>query len=53
VFLNVVRKGLNCGSFRESNVLCAFLRLHISDAIWPRLTCVFCAVPIHCLWRVC
>ena len=53
VFLNVVRKGLNCGSFRESNVLCAFLRLHISDAVWPRLTCVFCAVPIHCLWRVC
>ena len=30
-----------------------FVRLHICDAVWARLTCVFCAVHIHCFWRVC
>ena len=29
-----------------------FLRLHISDASWSRLTRVHCAHPIHCFWRV-
>ena len=51
-FFDVVRKGLNCGCFRESNVLCAFLRLHISDAKWSRQTRVHCAHSIHCFWRV-
>jgi len=30
-----------------------FVRLHICDGNWARLTSVHCVHSIHCFWRVC